>query len=78
MPASWLLCCLFWVGLVPWRRSPLSVIALTVVSAVVGLGVGDTLYLFSLKSVGVSVAVPLAATYPLFSLVLATALLGQD
>jgi drug/metabolite transporter (DMT)-like permease len=56
---------------------PLNVVAVVVVSGVIGLGVGDTLYLYGLKSVGVSVAVPLAATYPLFSLVWATFLLGE-
>jgi DME family drug/metabolite transporter len=56
---------------------PLNVVAIVVVSGVIGLGIGDTLYLLGLKSVGVSVAVPLAATYPLFSLVWATVLLGE-
>ena len=50
---------------------------LVVVSGVIGLGLGDTLYMIGLKHVGVSRAVPLAATYPLFSLVWATFLLGQ-
>jgi drug/metabolite transporter (DMT)-like permease len=56
---------------------PLNVVAIVVVSGVIGLGVGDTFYLYGLQSVGVSVAVPLAATYPLFSLVWATFLLGE-
>jgi drug/metabolite transporter (DMT)-like permease len=56
---------------------PASVAGLVVVSGIVGLGIGDTLYMLGLKTVGVSRAVPLAATYPLFSLVWATALLGQ-
>lgn len=56
---------------------PADVVAVTVVSGVVGLGIGDTLYLVGLKSVGVTRAVPLAATYPLFSLVWATFLLNQ-
>ena len=55
---------------------PSGVVAVVVVSGVVGLGVGDTLYLFGLKSVGVSLAVPLAATYPLFGLLWTTFLLG--
>ena len=50
---------------------------LVIVSGVIGLAVGDTLYMIGLKYVGVSRAVPLAATYPLFSLIWATALLGQ-
>lgn len=56
---------------------PATVVALVVLSGVVGLGVGDTLYMVGLKSVGVSRAVPLAATYPLFSLIWATFLLGE-
>jgi drug/metabolite transporter, DME family len=55
---------------------PLGVVAVVVVSGVVGLGVGDTLYMVGLKSIGVARAVPLAATYPLFSLLWATLLLG--
>lgn len=58
-------------------RLPLSVVAVVVVSGVVGLGLGDTLYLYGLRSIGVSRAVPLAASYPLFALVWATALLNQ-
>jgi drug/metabolite transporter (DMT)-like permease len=64
-----------WAGVL--ARLPPIVIVVTVVSGLVGLGLGDTLYLYALRSVGVSRAVPLAATYPLFSLVWATALLGQ-
>jgi drug/metabolite transporter (DMT)-like permease len=56
---------------------PMGVVVVTVVSGVVGLGIGDTLYMVGLRSVGVARAVPLAATYPLFSLVWATFLLGQ-
>jgi drug/metabolite transporter, DME family len=56
---------------------PTWVIVITVVSGIVGLGIGDTLYLYGLKQIGVSRAVPLAAAYPLFSLVWAVALLGH-
>jgi drug/metabolite transporter (DMT)-like permease len=56
---------------------PLPVVGFVVASGIVGLGVGDTLYMVGLHSVGVSVAVPLAASYPLFSLIWATFLLGQ-
>jgi len=65
-----------WAGAL--ARLPLPVLGVTVVSGLVGLGLGDTLYLYALKSVGVSRAVPLAATYPLFSLLWATVLLGQS
>ncbi len=56
---------------------PIETIIAIVASGVIGLGVGDTLYMIGLNSVGVSRAVPLASTYPLFSLVWATFLLGE-
>ena len=58
-------------SLPPW------VLFLTVISGVIGLGVGDTLYMSGLKILGVSRAVPLASTYPLFGLIWATWLLGK-
>jgi drug/metabolite transporter (DMT)-like permease len=57
---------------------PSEVIGLTIVSGIIGLGIGDTLYMVGLKSVGVSRAVPLAATYPLFSFLWSVLLLGQE
>jgi hypothetical protein len=42
---------------------PLEAIAMTVASGVIGLGIGDTLYMIGLNSVGVARAVPLAAAY---------------
>jgi DME family drug/metabolite transporter len=56
---------------------PAYAIALACVSGVVGLGVGDTLYMFSLKFIGVARAVPITCTYPLFSLLLAVFLQGK-
>jgi DME family drug/metabolite transporter len=56
---------------------PLEAMVLVVASGLVGLGLGDTLYMLGLKSVGVSKAVPLASTYPLFSLLWAVLLLGE-
>lgn len=56
---------------------PVWVLVVTVASGVIGLGIGDTLYMIGLKSVGVARAVPLASTYPLFSLVWAVFFLGQ-
>jgi len=47
------------------------------VSGVIGLGLGDTLYLASLKLIGVARAVPIACTYPLFNLLLAVFLQGE-
>jgi DME family drug/metabolite transporter len=56
---------------------PAETIIAIVASGIIGLGIGDTLYMIGLHSVGVARAVPLASTYPLFSLVWATFLLGQ-
>lgn len=47
---------------------PLYVILLASVSGLLGLGVGDTLYLLSLDLIGVSRAVPVTCSYPLFNL----------
>lgn len=47
------------------------------ISGVIGLGVGDTLYMMSLKSIGVARAVPITCTYPLFSLVWAARFKGE-
>ncbi len=57
---------------------PLWVVGVVVASAVLGLGIGDTLYLYGLKMLGMSRAVPLAASYPLFSLVWAVLFLRQQ
>ncbi len=51
---------------------------LAAVSGIIGLGVGDTLYLVSLKSIGVSRAVPLTCVYPLFSLLWAILIFGEQ
>ncbi len=56
---------------------PAWVVAVVILSGILGLGIGDTLYMSGLKSLGVSRAVPLAASYPLFSLLWAVILLGQ-
>jgi drug/metabolite transporter (DMT)-like permease len=64
-----------WAGIL--TSLPVSVLVLTVTSGIIGLVIGDTLYMYGLRYVGVSRAVPLAATYPLFSLVWVTFLLHQ-
>ena len=56
---------------------PQNVIVLACVSGVIGLGVGDTLYMMSLKDVGVARAVPITCTYPLFNLLWAVFLAGE-
>jgi len=47
----------------------MTVVVLAAVSGVIGLGLGDTLYMVSLKMIGVARAVPVTCTYPLFNLV---------
>lgn len=56
---------------------PYTVVVLAAVSGIIGLGVGDTLYMVSLKTVGVARAVPITCTYPLFTLLFAFTLAGQ-
>jgi len=56
---------------------PLKILVLATISGMVGLGVGDTSYMISLKLIGVARAVPLTCTYPLFNLLWATFLLGE-
>jgi drug/metabolite transporter, DME family len=48
-----------------------------VVSMIIGLGIGDTLYFRSLQLIGVSRALPISGSYPLPTLVLAAVLLGE-
>jgi DME family drug/metabolite transporter len=56
---------------------PYTVVVLAAVSGIIGLGVADTLYMVSLKMVGVARAVPITCTYPLFTLLFAFTLAGQ-
>jgi drug/metabolite transporter (DMT)-like permease len=51
--------------------------ALACVSGIIGLGFGDTLYLTSLKLIGVAQAVPITCTYPLFNLLWAVFLVRE-
>jgi DME family drug/metabolite transporter len=56
---------------------PTNVAVLASVSGIIGLGFGDTLYMVSLKMIGVARAVPVTCTYPLFSLVWVALFAGQ-
>jgi len=56
---------------------PIEVVAISAVSGIIGLGLGDTLYLVSLSRIGVARAVPITCVYPLFSLVWAVFLVGE-
>ena len=50
---------------------------LACISGIIGLGFGDTLYMISLKLIGVGRAVPITCTYPLFNLLWAVFLLEE-
>jgi DME family drug/metabolite transporter len=59
-------------------RLHMNVVVLAGVSGVIGLGLGDTLYMVSLKMIGVARAVPVTCTYPLFNLVWVALFAGQS
>jgi drug/metabolite transporter (DMT)-like permease len=56
---------------------PSEVVVISALSGMIGLGLGDTLYLVSLSRIGVARAVPITCVYPLFSLVWAVVLIGE-
>jgi len=56
---------------------PAYAVVLACVSGIIGLGFGDTLYMMSLKLIGVARAVPITCTYPLFNLLWAVFLVGE-
>jgi len=56
---------------------PLYAVVLASISGIIGLGLGDTLYMASLKLVGVARAVPITCIYPLFNLLFAVFLQGE-
>jgi DME family drug/metabolite transporter len=74
-----LLVCLVVVGRF-WALANLSSYAMWLagISGIVGLGFGDTLYMVSLKHIGVARAVPITCTYPLFGLLWAILLRGEN
>ncbi len=55
-----------------------NVAVLATVSGIIGLGLGDTFYMLSLKLVGVARAVPITCTYPLFGLLWAVVFSGEN
>jgi DME family drug/metabolite transporter len=58
-------------------KLPMSVVVFAGVSGVIGLGFGDTLYMVSLKMIGVARAVPVTCTYPLFNLLWVALFAGE-
>jgi DME family drug/metabolite transporter len=57
---------------------PLYGVVIASTSGVIGLGFGDTLYMASLKRIGVARAVPITCTYPLFNLLWSAFLIEQN
>lgn len=55
----------------------IDIVALAIVSGIIGLGLGDTLYMVSLRLIGVTRAVPITCTYPLFNLIWAAFLIRE-
>ena len=53
-------------------------LTILVLSSLIGFGLGDSLYLIALKYAGVSRSVPIASSYPLFTIPLAHILLGEE
>jgi DME family drug/metabolite transporter len=74
-----LLVCLVVVGRF-WALASLSSYAMWLagISGIIGLGFGDTLYMVSLKHIGVARSVPITCTYPLFGLLWAILLKGEN
>ncbi|MDH7477610.1 MAG: DMT family transporter [Candidatus Bathyarchaeota archaeon] len=56
---------------------PLNAVFLACMSGIIGLGFGDTLYMHSLKLIGVARTVPITCIYPLFNLLWAIFLLEE-
>lgn len=63
--------------LVVLANLPVDVAILASISGIIGLGLGDTLYMASLKAVGVAKAVPITCTYPLFTILWAVLFVGD-
>ena len=57
---------------------PAEALMLAGFSGIIGLGFGDTLYMVSLKRIGVVRAVPITCIYPLFTLLWAIILAGEE
>ena len=53
------------------------IVVISALSGIIGLGLGDTLYLMSLSRIGIARAVPITCVYPLFSLVWAVVFISE-
>jgi len=80
-PAAVFALALFW-ALNGWRSNPFAmepyVLVYVGVGVLLGLGVGDCAYFVSLRRIGVSRAVPLTSTYPLFMIPISVVLLHEQ
>ena len=56
---------------------PSGIVVISAASGIIGLCLGDTLYMVSLSRIGVARAVPITCVYPLFSLVWSFFLIGE-
>lgn len=73
-----LIVCLIGVGkLEVLTNLPLNAVFLACISGIVGLGFGDTLYMHSLKFIGVARAVPITCTYSLFNILWTVFFIGE-
>ena len=74
---------LYWVllilsdGVDQMLHLPVRTWAFLIGSAIIGLVIGDLLYLASMKLIGLSRALPLSTTYPFFTIVLAVLFLDE-
>lgn len=56
---------------------PLHGVALIVISGLIGQGLGDAIFVVSMKSIGAARAMPISSTQPLLTMVLAMIFLGE-
>jgi DME family drug/metabolite transporter len=56
---------------------PLSLLSLLLLASITNLVIGDTLFFMSLKKVGVSRTQPISSSYPLFSMIPASLIIGE-
>jgi len=54
-----------------------NLLALIVISSIIGLGIGDTFYFIGLKKIGVSRTQSISSSFPLYTMILATLFLNE-
>jgi drug/metabolite transporter (DMT)-like permease len=68
----------FFGGMTALAQVSSSAVIMLSISSIIGIAIGDMLYFWSLDKIGASRALPLSATYPLFTWLLAVPLLGEQ